>query len=80
MTYRRVSSLKTADDFRAHLAGLGVALAFDETVDPAGALARPNPWRGGVVGNRFAVLPMEGWRGRRRPPRRPRQPQPARHQ
>jgi 2,4-dienoyl-CoA reductase-like NADH-dependent reductase (Old Yellow Enzyme family) len=65
MTYRRVSSLKTAADFRAHLAGLGVALDFDETVQagPDAPLARPFARPGGVVGNRFAVLPMEGWDG-----------------
>src|SRR3954451_17960080 len=65
MTYPRVSSFKDATALRAHLARLGVGLTLDDTVasGPDAPLARPFAWRGGVVGNRFAVLPMEGWDG-----------------
>jgi NADPH2 dehydrogenase len=67
MDVRRIASLKTALDFQKTLERLGIAadLAFDETVEPGpdGPMARPYEWRGGTVGNRFAILPMEGWDG-----------------
>src|SRR5262249_6030141 len=65
VSYRRVSTLKTAADFQAHLAALGVDLPFDAVVEsgPDSPLARPHARAGGAVGNRFAVLPMEGWDG-----------------
>src|ERR1700682_4588876 len=65
MTIHRMSSLKTAADLRRYLAGLGIDLPFDEPVQPAPAppLAQLYHWRGGTVGNRFAILPMEGWDG-----------------
>src|SRR3954466_14188707 len=65
MELRRIASLKTADDFRDALGRLGLDLAFDEAVEtgPGAPLAREYRWRGGVVGNRFAILPMEGWDG-----------------
>ncbi len=65
MDVRRVASLKTAEEFRRALDRLGVVLAFDEVVEagPDAPLARPYRWRGGTVGNRFAILPMEGWDG-----------------
>ncbi|ODU01196.1 MAG: NADH:flavin oxidoreductase [Planctomycetes bacterium SCN 63-9] len=65
MSFPRVASLKTADDFRKHLQSLGIALPFDATVE-AGAgspLARPFHGKSGTIGNRFCILPMEGWDG-----------------
>src|SRR4051812_37529543 len=65
MEPRRIASLKTAASFREAQERLGIDLPFDETVE-AGAespLGRPYHWRGGDVGNRFAILPMEGWDG-----------------
>ena len=72
MTDRRpivqVRKLADADAFRAHLDGVGLDLCFDaELVNGTDApLARPFDvgLADGVtrtVGNRFAVLPMEGW-------------------
>jgi 2,4-dienoyl-CoA reductase-like NADH-dependent reductase (Old Yellow Enzyme family) len=64
----RVPTLKTVDDFRRHLASLGVALPCDDTIH-SGAdseLARPVARlavNGKVIGNRWAVQPMEGWDG-----------------
>ena len=46
----QVRKLKTADDFLAHLASLGISLPFDETPSPSHA-------------DRYAILPMEGWDG-----------------
>ena len=63
MTFRRIASLKTADDFSVHLTSLGVDLSFDEEVEvgPAAPLAQPVGLGERTIGNRFAVLPMEGW-------------------
>jgi 2,4-dienoyl-CoA reductase-like NADH-dependent reductase (Old Yellow Enzyme family) len=61
--YPRVAALKTPEAFRAHLLRSNIPLDFDETVDPAGALAHPIEHGGVRVGNRFCILPMEGWDG-----------------
>jgi 2,4-dienoyl-CoA reductase-like NADH-dependent reductase (Old Yellow Enzyme family) len=65
MTFPRMASLASAQELRRHAATLGFDLPCDDTVLPApdGPLAGPYRWRGGVVGNRFAILPMEGWDG-----------------
>jgi NADPH2 dehydrogenase len=65
--YRRVAQLKTAEDFRAHLASLGVAIPLDEELchGPEAPLAQPYAIDGTRIGNRFAILPMEGWDGTR---------------
>jgi NADPH2 dehydrogenase len=64
-TYTRVAALKTAEAFRAHLAREGVSLAFDPELAPPGAspLAQPLEADGLRAGNRFCILPMEGWDG-----------------
>jgi len=64
-----VKQIKNIDDpaaLRALLAELGVELAVDDTVDPAGVLAEPltighDSGPRFVAPNRFAILPMEGW-------------------
>lgn len=73
MTVRRfpqVKRLDTAEAFLDRLAELGVDLPFDHDVAPApdGPLARPLVAVDGsagelAIGNRFCVLPMEGWDG-----------------
>jgi len=60
MPYKRVAQLRTADDFRAYLKALGVTLPFDTEVDVP-ALAQPLHVYGRAIGNRFCILPMEGW-------------------
>ena len=64
-TYPRIASLKTAAAFREHLTRSGIALPFDDELAPAGRspLARPFELDGIRVGNRFCILPMEGWDG-----------------
>jgi NADPH2 dehydrogenase len=64
-TYRRLASLKTADDLRAYLTALGITLPLDEDLEigPDAPLARPYREHGLYVGNRFCILPMEGWDG-----------------
>lgn len=63
--YARLASLKSAASFRRYLAGLGVPLEFDEVMETGAEapLARPLDYEGRIVGNRFCVLPMEGWDG-----------------
>lgn len=65
MVFRRMASLKTVEDFRQHVAGLGIDLPSDEAPEtgPAATLAQPCARAQGPIGNRFAVLPMEGWDG-----------------
>lgn len=66
MRYRRVASLRTADAFRDYLAQIEVDLAFDEEMvtGPDAPLAKPYRLKNGfTVGNRFCILPMEGWDG-----------------
>src|SRR5215472_11542374 len=63
--FPRVASLKTAAAFRERLRVLGLFLGFDDTLDPPSTtpLARPFELDGVRVGNRFCILPMEGWDG-----------------
>ncbi len=60
MAYRRIAQLRTAEDFREYTAALGIDLPFDEAVDVP-ALAQPISVYGREIGNRFCILPMEGW-------------------
>ena len=63
--YPRVASLKTAAAFRAHLTRSDIPLAFDDELAAAGdsPLALAIDVDGVRVGNRFCILPMEGWDG-----------------
>ena len=63
--YRRIAQLKTAGDFRQYLAQIGVKLPFDEEMSsgPSSPLAQTRLVGDITIGNRFAVLPMEGWDG-----------------
>ena len=66
MRYRRIASLKTAEDFRGYLAELGVELPFDEEMSAGPDAPLAQPYRlpdGFVIGNRFCIHPMEGWDG-----------------
>jgi len=63
--WTRLKTLKTPDAFRAHLGSLGVALPMDDEVEHGelAPLARPVEGGGLRAGNRFCILPMEGWDG-----------------
>ena len=65
MAYPRIASLKSFDDFSARLAELGLDLPADEEVQHGGAspLAVSMHVDGLTIGNRFSILPMEGWDG-----------------
>src|SRR4029434_7563134 len=51
--------------FTSYLAELGVEIAFDSEMEvgPQAPLARPFQLDGFEIGNRFCILPMEGWDG-----------------
>ena len=59
----RIGHLKTVDDFRTHVETLGIHLPCDNEIltAPDSPLARPYRFREGIIGNRFAIHPMEGW-------------------
>jgi NADPH2 dehydrogenase len=63
--WRRIATLKTADALRAHLGESGIALELDTDLEAPSSspFARPFQMNGERVGNRFCILPMEGWDG-----------------
>ena len=66
MAYRRIASFKSASDFRAHLQQSNIALDFDDELIAGADAPFAQSYRlpnGFIVGNRFCVLPMEGWDG-----------------
>jgi NADPH2 dehydrogenase len=64
-TYPRVATLKTTASFRAHLNRSGIPLELDDQLaaPDTSPLAQPIDVDGVSVGNRFCILPMEGWDG-----------------
>ena len=65
MSFPRLASLKTVEEFQRHLRGLKIPLPFDEalTVGPSSPLGQPFVRKRDTIGNRFCILPMEGWDG-----------------
>jgi len=65
MKYRRISTLKSFDEFVEYIAALGLDLPCDREVlsGPDAPLAQPYQLGDRVIGNRFCALPMEGWDG-----------------
>ncbi|MEQ1858607.1 MAG: NADH:flavin oxidoreductase [Chthoniobacteraceae bacterium] len=62
----RIASFKTAADFRAHCATLGIDLPCDDAITTTDSpLARPADVtiNGKRPGNRIVIHPMEGWDG-----------------
>ncbi|HVT47473.1 MAG TPA: hypothetical protein VHD57_06780, partial [Vicinamibacterales bacterium] len=64
-SFPRMASFKTAGALRAHLDAHSVPLRFDDELAPpeSSPLAQPIEAAGLRVGNRFCILPMEGWDG-----------------
>jgi 2,4-dienoyl-CoA reductase-like NADH-dependent reductase (Old Yellow Enzyme family) len=68
MKYRRIAAFKTVHDFRLYLQKLEIDLPADDNIQSAASspLAQPFHLKNSFkIGNRFCVLPMEGWDGRR---------------
>lgn len=65
MKFPKISSLKTFEKFQARLYELGIELPVDETLESGegSPLAQPLQRKAGDIGNRFCILPMEGWDG-----------------
>lgn len=66
--YPQVKKLASPGALRERLDALDLAMAVDDDVDAAGPLSQPFVVHDGAVGdlcvgNRFAILPMEGWDG-----------------
>ncbi len=61
MSYERITSFRTADDFAAFLERENYAIPFQADLSGQLKLAEKVPCRSGVIGNRWAILPMEGW-------------------
>src|SRR5215470_16152499 len=64
----RIPTLKTPDDFRRHVAALGISLPCEDAIEAGSSspLAKPVEHvriNGKQIGNRIAVQPMEGWDG-----------------
>lgn len=64
-SYKKIATLRNAALFRSYLSSLGVDLAFDEALQHGASAPLAQPLDTGMktVGNRFAILPMEGWDG-----------------
>ena len=63
--FPKLATLKSAEDLRRRFLELGHPLPVDDSAHPE-VLGRPIPTGIGIpkpVGNRFAILPMEGWDG-----------------
>ena len=60
-----MKSLATATDFKMYTDSLGISLPFDDVVQSGASspLAKPHTVHGKVIGNSFAILPMEGFDG-----------------
>ncbi len=65
MSYPRISTFKTIEQFRSRLNALKLDLPVDDAVvvDTTAPLATSISCQLGNIGNRFCILPMEGWDG-----------------
>ncbi|MEJ7645689.1 MAG: NADH:flavin oxidoreductase [Chryseolinea sp.] len=64
--YKRIAQLKTATDFRDYLQLINTNLPFEEQLAIGGSspFGKSYTLRSGrIIGNRFCILPMEGWDG-----------------
>ena len=64
--YARMARFKTAEDFREYINELGINLPLEDKLEhgPDSPMAQPRILKNGrKIGNRFAILPMEGWDG-----------------
>ena len=61
---KRIATLKDATALKKYISDLGIDLAFDEKVKSGqeSPLGKPYTMKNGFkIGNRFCILPMEGW-------------------
>ncbi len=62
-TYRKVAEFKTVNEFSEYLKSEGIRIGLADSVpaDGSSALARKIEYKGRTIGNRWSILPMEGW-------------------
>lgn len=65
MKFPKVATLKSPEALRQRLDELGVAMPVDDEIasGEAAPLAKTIESNAGPIGNRFSILPMEGWDG-----------------
>ena len=63
MAYRKVTEFKTPEEFAQYVKSenFHIGIAPEVKADGSAALAQPIRYKGRTIGNRWAVLPMEGW-------------------
>lgn len=63
--FPRVAKLRTGDDFQSHIQSLQVSIPFDAELQsgPQSPLGQAAVVQNRTIGNRFCILPMEGWDG-----------------
>ena len=64
--YKRVAQLKSFEDFSDYLRNVGAKIPIKEQLSPPSesSLGAPIQLKSGqTIGNRFCILPMEGWDG-----------------
>src|SRR5436189_6148493 len=64
----RIPTLKTTDDFRRHVAAIGINLPCDDSIEsgshsPLAKHVEHVRFNGRHIGNHIAIQPMEGWDG-----------------
>ncbi len=61
--FKKITAFKTAADFAAHIKEMGLPFGLVEEVKPGkeSRLGEKVEHNGHVIGNRWAILPMEGW-------------------
>lgn len=65
-SYRRVASLQTSKKFNNYLSKLGIEIPYDKSITTGSEapLAKTYTLHSNfTIGNRFCILPMEGWDG-----------------
>ena len=60
-SYAKVAQFKTLSEFRAYLEREKISIGLTEPAGAGSALAQPLRYGDRTVGNRWAILPMEGW-------------------
>ena len=65
MKYKRIAQVRAPEQFQDYLETLGIELAFDTELQsgPDAPLSQSLQLSHFKIGNRFSVLPMEGWDG-----------------
>lgn len=65
--YKRIARFRTPEQLEEYLDDLDLHLPFDSKVQTGGdaPLAQPYQLEDQMIGNRFCILPMEGWDGTR---------------